>query len=782
MQLNYANLEKSNRNDIFTGLLTVVILFLILLGVFICSQLLNKHINDAETIVKEFTVQTAYNIHNKISADIQFLDSVSSYAGENFSSIKTFDGRLIIKKVKNRNDFKNWGISSLSGEEYLVDPNGRLIQSGKTYLSKACLNKVSTGGYCFDRIHETGSDKDFEMFDSIYAVPIFNDNEIKAVLFAVTKIDTINHILTIDNFNNRAHAHIIKSDGTFFIKDSASMFKRDKNIFSDSVKFLTPSKTVVEKRLKSYRLGNYWSFRKNQIWLNTFVPINYDNWFVEISVPSTIISVTNLDVLLLLFSVIIIIFYLLYIMLKRVNVIYDDTHQSMMNFAFNDDVTGAPNSNKFLLEARKVFANPANDNKKYAMVLMDIAKFKVINEIYGYDNANKILKDVSEIIRRNIRTTDLSTRYFAATFAFLIKYNEVEDISKTIDKILAEIDVYNSTMMTNFNDVKRGLITKLVLLFGVYLVSDRHLSINTMCDRALLAKRTIQSKVNQHIAFYDEALRTKLLNDKKIEDEMYSALEKNEFVMYLQPKFDMHTLKVVGSEALVRWIHPTAGFIPPCDFIPLFEQNGFVVELDHYIWEVACKTIRKWMNWGLNPTPISVNVSRLHLSNENFIDYLIHLIKKYNIPAQLLELELTESACFDDLDKFLEILNTLKKYGFSIAMDDFGVGYSSLNILRKIPVDILKLDKEFITTSTSDDKGKVVVKHVLAMAKNLNLTTVSEGIETKEQAEFLTVAGCDIAQGFLFARPMPINDFEKLAFAQEIEQIELQKKQNEENN
>ena len=781
MQNKYANLDKHNKTDIFLTFLTGLIIAAVLLGAFICLKLINKHIINAETVVREFTIQTAYNIHNKISADIQFLDSVSSYVGENFVSINTFDGRLILKKVKNRNDFKKWGLASLNGTEYTINNNGKISISKEKYLTTSCVNKVVKGDYCFDRIHENVSDNNYVVFDSVYAVPIFNDNEIKAVLFAVTKIDTIKHILTIDNFNNKAHAHIIKSDVSFFIKDSSSMFKKDKTIFDKSIKIITPKKSVVEKRLKSYKLGNYWSYRKNQIWLNTFVPINYGNWLVEITIPSNIISITNLDILLLLFSVVIIIFYLLYIMLKRVNIIYDNTHQSMMKFAFNDDVTGGPNSNKFLLEARKVFANPLNDNKNYAMVLMDIAKFKVINEIYGYDTANRILKDVSEIIRRNIRTTDLSTRYFAATFAFLIRYNEVEDISKTIDKILAEIDVYNATMMTEFKDVKRGLITKLVLLFGVYLVTDKNLSINTMCDRALLAKRTIKSKVNQHIAFYDEALRTKLLNDKKIEDEMYSALEKNEFVMYLQPKFDMHTLQVVGSEALVRWMHPTVGFIPPCDFIPLFEQNGFIVELDHYIWEIACKTIRKWMNWGLKPTPISVNVSRLHLNNDDFIDFLIHLIKKYNIPAKLLELELTESACFDDLDKFLEILNTLKKYGFSIAMDDFGVGYSSLNILRKIPVDILKLDKEFISTSTADEKGKVVVKHVLAMAKNLNLTTVSEGIETKDQAEFLSVAGCDIAQGFLFARPMPVSDFEKVAFAQEIEQIDLQKKQNEEN-
>lgn len=776
MRKDYAGLENKNRVDLILITLSVLVLAFLCFGMFILLKLLNRSVINSEIVVKEATIQTAYNIRNKIAADFQFLDSVASYAGENFVSINSFDGRFVTRKVDKRNDFKRWGVSTLSGSEYVINKNGSLA-STERILTDSCLAKVKVGKFCLDRIKDD-TNESYEVFESVYAVPVYNDKRVVAALYAVTKVDILKGILTINSFNNRAHAHIIKSDGTFFIKDSSKKFKNDTSILDDSMIFISPDRKIVKDRLASKKLGNFWSYDNHEIWLNSYVPINYSDWFVNIIVPASILSVSNLDILLLLFSDVIIIFYLMYIMLKRVNVIYDNTHQSMMKFAFNDDVTGGPNSNKFLLEARKVFANPMNDSKKYAMILMDIAKFKVINELYGYDTANKILKDVADIVRRNIRSTDLSTRYFAATYAFMIRYNDANEINNVVEKILSEVEVYNDTVMKQFIDANRNFVTKLVLLFGVYLVTDKNLSINTMCDRALLAKRTIKSSINQHIAFYDENLRTKLLNDKKIEDDMYSALDRNEFVMYLQPKFDMHTLKVVGGEALVRWVHPTKGFIPPCDFIPLFEQNGFIVNLDHYIWELACKTIRKWMDWGLTPVPVSVNVSRLHLNNDDFIDYLIHLISKYNIPPKLLELELTESACFEDIDKFLDVINTLKKYGFSIAMDDFGVGYSSLNMLRKIPVDILKLDKEFISASTSDEKGKVVVRHVLAMAKTLNLKTVSEGIETKDQADFLSIAGCDIAQGFLFARPMPVTDFEKVAYASEMEQLEIIRKQN----
>ncbi|MGN1152981.1 MAG: putative bifunctional diguanylate cyclase/phosphodiesterase, partial [Candidatus Gastranaerophilaceae bacterium] len=278
--------------------------------------------------------------------------------------------------------------------------------------------------------------------------------------------------------------------------------------------------------------------------------------------------------------------------------------------------------------------------------------------------------------------------------------------------------------------------------------------------------------VNRYVSYYDDNLRKKLLNEKNIEDEMHRALISGQFVMYLQPKYDMKNLVACGSEALVRWVHPTKGFINPGEFVPLFEKNGFILNIDRFMWEQACKAIKSWIERGFDAVPISVNVSRLHLSNEFFIDDLKNLIHKYQISPSLLELELTETASFEDFDKFLEIVNALKKEGFRIAMDDFGSGYSSLNMLRQIPCDILKLDKGFINDSTTDERGKIVVKHILSMAKNLSLKTVSEGIETVAQAQFLTDAGCDIAQGFLYAKPMTIEEFEQVAFVKNSIEIE----------
>lgn len=206
-------------------------------------------------------------------------------------------------------------------------------------------------------------------------------------------------------------------------------------------------------------------------------------------------------------------------------------------------------------------------------------------------------------------------------------------------------------------------------------------------------------------------------------------------------------------------IHPKRGMLPPNDFIPLFEKNGFIIELDKYMWRLACEFLAQRKIDGGVLFPISVNVSRVHLNNDAFIDELLGLIKEYDLEPQYLELELTESACLNDENRFIKIITKLKEYGFIINMDDFGTGYSSLNMLRHLPVDVLKLDRNFITDSIGEKKGETIVRYVLKMAKELDMETVAEGIETPGQAQFLKDCGCDIAQGYLYGRPLSIEQF-----------------------
>lgn len=248
-------------------------------------------------------------------------------------------------------------------------------------------------------------------------------------------------------------------------------------------------------------------------------------------------------------------------------------------------------------------------------------------------------------------------------------------------------------------------------------------------------------------------------------NSMDAALENHEFKVYLQPKCNMHTGLVVGAEALVRWEHPQRGLISPGSFIPIFERNGFIKKLDVYIWEETAAWLRRWLDAGHPATPVSVNISRIDVYEMDVCQILLDLLGKYSLDPRLLELEITESAYAEQPELIIQTMERLMGHGFTVLMDDFGSGYSSLNILKDVPVDVLKLDRAFFNGGGVEDRrGKYVVENVITLAQALDMRTVSEGVETPSQVEFLSQAGCDMVQGFVFSRPVTPEAFERLAF------------------
>ncbi|WP_455717695.1 EAL domain-containing protein, partial [Anaerosporobacter sp.] len=233
-------------------------------------------------------------------------------------------------------------------------------------------------------------------------------------------------------------------------------------------------------------------------------------------------------------------------------------------------------------------------------------------------------------------------------------------------------------------------------------------------------------------------------------------------MVYYQPKFDLSTECVIGAEALVRWKHPQYGFLSPAEFIPIFEKNGFISELDYYVWDCVCQKLDSWIETGHQLMPISVNVSRVDLYNPKLPELLFGLIMKYNIPIQYLHLEITESAYTDNAKRMIDIVNQIRQIGFVIEMDDFGTGYSSLNMLSDLPIEILKLDMSFLKNNVGRSSGRSVIQFVINLAKWLGLFVVAEGVETQEQAIFLKNMGCDYAQGYYYSKPIEDADFEKL--------------------
>ncbi|MBQ8148442.1 MAG: EAL domain-containing protein [Lachnospiraceae bacterium] len=415
-----------------------------------------------------------------------------------------------------------------------------------------------------------------------------------------------------------------------------------------------------------------------------------------------------------------------------------------------DYLTGTPNFQRF---NEQVTHHLQWDNgHNHAMIVFDIEKFKVINDLFGMRVGDLVLIHLADVLKELVLPPNAYCRMHSDVFCICITYETKGDIIRFIERVKKRIES---------NKFEFEIKTS----YGVYLPEDESgLEVNLMCDRAALAKKKIKDNAMQFCAFYDEEYRTEILKNNRIEAEMEQALKDRQFVMYLQPKFDLESGEIVGAEVLARWNHPTRGMVQPNDFIPLFERNGFIMRLDEYMWEEACKAIQSWRTEGRKEFPVSVNVSRYHIFNRKIESILENLLQKYELTPGALSLEITETMFFDNSDELYGLLKRLQEMGFRLEVDDFGSGYSSLNMLRNVPVDVIKIDKGFLDDTLNSEKGKVVIRHTIAMAKELQLQIIAEGVETTEHVNFLKGSNCDVAQGFYFARPMPLEEFNQLKF------------------
>ena len=306
------------------------------------------------------------------------------------------------------------------------------------------------------------------------------------------------------------------------------------------------------------------------------------------------------------------------------------------------------------------------------------------------------------------------------------------------------------------------------MYFGVYLVENKNTLVSAMLERANIALKRVAGAAQHlvHMGVYDDAERQLLGREKELEMKMERALKNGEFVPYLQPKYELENETIGGAEALVRWVDPVEGMIFPNEFIPLFERNGFIVELDLYMFEQVCKLVEKWSESGYPKIPVSVNMSRGHFSVPGFFKRYQQILDRYDIPDNTIEIELTESLFYNEMSMLKELINKIHAAGMLCSIDDFGSGYSSLNMLKDVKVDALKLDRVFFKEAEDDQRGKSIINSVLHLAQSLNLRTISEGVEIRSQVDFLKEMDCDYIQGYVFAKPMPVTDFEQIAFAE----------------
>lgn len=428
------------------------------------------------------------------------------------------------------------------------------------------------------------------------------------------------------------------------------------------------------------------------------------------------------------------------------NIITIIENASLINKLGKDRLTSFYNKEAFFEEVSKVLKK--DEKKNYAILAMNITKFKIINDMFGMEEGDKLLRHIADVMRKKIIGEDVIFSRFVAD-EFYIMVEKREDFSIILKDIENEIKEYNK----NIN---------ILISFGIYKLEARDIEINVACDRAKIAADTIKDKYDVLYSFYDEKIANKVLEEYKLSSSMKASLKNQDFKVFLQPKCDLVTRKTIGAEALIRWIHPEFGFITPDKFIPLFERNGFITNVDMFVLECVCKKIRKWLDEGVTPVKISVNLSRVDIYNPLLGEMILGIINSYNINPKYISFEVTETAYTENSTQLITAVTELKKLGFTIEMDDFGSGYSSLNMLDELPLDILKLDMKFLENRMETKSRQNIISFVSDLAKLLKLSLVAEGIETEEQLILLRDMGYEYGQGYYFSRPVPQEEFDIL--------------------
>ncbi|MBQ8823536.1 MAG: bifunctional diguanylate cyclase/phosphodiesterase [Lachnospiraceae bacterium] len=415
-----------------------------------------------------------------------------------------------------------------------------------------------------------------------------------------------------------------------------------------------------------------------------------------------------------------------------------------------DELTGLWNRRTFCHKVESALQEhrAAVEAGEYALACFDVIRFKAINDIYGMKEGDKLLQYIAKSIRKSVKDEDIVCRANADHF-LLFAHTSGAELELLIEQILTEISLYGQTYEVTCN-------------VGIYVTEDAELSVEAMIDRAVLAKSTIKGSYTIRYSYFTEQLRKEMITEQEIVGMISGALAEKHFVIYYQPQYNHSTGMLVGAEALVRWKHPEKGLISPGIFIPIFEKNGFITRLDLYVFEEVCVFIRKCMDEGLPLVPVSTNFSRYDIFQPHFVEKLEEIRQRYGVPVKYLRVEITESAIVGGSQHTNEIIHKLHSSGYIVEMDDFGSGYSSLNVLKDIELDIIKLDMLFLSGEAESNRGGTIVSAVIRMAKWLGIPVIAEGVETMNQADFLKSIGCDYIQGYLYSRPLPEADYREL--------------------
>ncbi len=640
----------------------------------------------------------------------------------------------------------------------IVMPNGKAIMSDKTTLDLGDADFFKRGMKDEMLVSEMSIPEFGRTPSIVYSVPVMFEDEADAVLFAVNPQNVLTDNFKIEYFNGEGFSFIVDKYGEYrFYTDEE---RQARNLYNDLLRENSwdVAETVCASLCEGRENGLQTIMYGGRECFIFYLPLEgINNWFFMSIIPVAVLFNKAHVILIhtLVFSICFLLFYSAVFVIGFY--LKDKTERLIFRLAFEDDLTGGRNRNKFLADVSDILKKTSCG--QYAIISFDIEKFKTVNDLYGYSFGDQVLRNVSNVIKDRLFGSDeifarLSGDFFVV---FLPCYGKAEKVENYITAFIMTIQQSLSHIK-----IPGYPVVKLNIVAGICLFSERKADINDMINRANIAREAIKGNEGVPYRFFDNKIRSRFIKERKMENVMEKALDGGEFHILFQPKVSALESRICGAEALVRWIRPGEQCILPGEFIPLFETNGFIVQLDRYILREVCRKMREWINEGIPVVPVSVNMSRIELRQDDVVDFVVDIMDAYSLPHELLELELTESIAYENIELMHKIAGSFKEHGIRISIDDFGAGYSSLSLLGQLPIDVLKLDKSFLSSIGENVKSRSIVCAVLSLAKTLGMETVCEGVEDKTQLDFLRDNGCDLIQGFLFSRPQPDDEFVKM--------------------
>ena len=724
--------------------LTIVLtLFLLIFGI-VTTRIL-RQLEDQYTSLTLKSRITEYQIkmERQITTNLEILSSVSPF----FSSGDAYENPELLKQFcesNNNNIFVRMAYANKNGtvvrvykgeEDYEITRIGQVEPKVKAIINQAFLGKTSISDVFVERTTQEKS--------IAFAIPVYNDGDIVGVLSGSYPVDVFSELLYSSELaqNQMENVDLIKSDGTFVVMSPQSVVKGTKdNLFDYGTYTNEDQRSIINQMKQKESFQAYYTYADNK-YSSEFIPVNNTDFYLIYSDANNSMfkdfsfSVHYIQIIICIIIAIVMVCFVY--MIKKIL----DGQKQLEEVAYYDQLTQLYNM--------YMFKDCVNKEEKTGfLATLDIRGFRYINNEFGEQKANLVLKEVAEVLKEQLDIKEYCAR--ESTDIFWVSFYET-DILNVEKRLLSLCQVIEKRCLEIINGYK------VQIHVGVSRVDGCRIE---AFERARFALRKAKKEMKNIIVWNDEQQKNYDLQFY-IESHKETALQNREFKPYLQPKINYQNDECDSAELLVRWIRPDGQMIFPDQFISLFEQNGFCVNLDLYMFEQACQIIRQWIDEGKKVFHLSVNQSKLLFYKENYAEMLLNIVEKYDIDCSYITLEILENLTVDNVELMNKTVAKLKSYGFSVSIDDFGSGYSSLNFFGSLSVDEIKLDRQFLKEIDNNENNKVIISGLIATLKNMDINIVVEGVETKENEAFIKMIDADYGQGYYYSRPIPLNEFEK---------------------